>query len=798
MKSLFLMFILVLITVNVVFGNSLNINLDKQVYVPSSKLSGSINLNLSSALDLGISPKITISLGNSREERDIISILKSLEPNLNIQESSINSVNPENEKIFDLDSPKLFILKTTKGSIIDRADFEIEGLSNNGFPFSPYLDVDNDDTIEWIFIGSFNSWSDNSVVPKGLTNKKSNEEIVINDNSFLYCNILDLPFSNLFNISINIIAENIEGNISLGIFDFNPNTETASNKRGTCTLPNNLGNNELSCVINTTIFLNGNHLVCFYNTENSGKYNLILDEIGNTSYRCSSSLLDTDEEKCSFLETGDLFIKSFKPNFLSELRAKVKLSSTVLDNFNEIITNNVENCKEDKNNECNIIIKAASKNNQGSIKLSNLNLEYTKPNSIVSTSRKFYNLEFIQAKILGLGNTSFKNYSLNIPISVFDNFTIPSAIGNSTNMSLIVKLNNLVAEKNIEINTNLVPSTKIIFENSKSILTKLKDNKDINEFLLDSGLDLSLSINILNNYESELDNIEKDSLLSIDAKSEKVERIKGELNLLIKDLPKSVIIKEDISYPRITPEKINEQILGNEKEENILALQDSVTIDTNVKLIRTTDFSDKFSEKTYIKRAITSELSDYFIFEDIPKEVAQTTDSITIGNKDSTIVKTDPLIKWHFTGKGELRYIINGNVLNKIDKIITVVFSQPKEEPKASVCGDNICTEILEDKVSCPVDCKPKYKINWFLIIFLIIILILGIIYFNFFMSKKRLTYVFRKKPLFTTPQDETNLKNYILKSLNKKVPKSLIYKILLKKKWTKDQIDYVFKKINK
>jgi hypothetical protein len=62
-------------------------------------------------------------------------------------------------------------------------------------------------------------------------------------------------------------------------------------------------------------------------------------------------------------------------------------------------------------------------------------------------------------------------------------------------------------------------------------------------------------------------------------------------------------------------------------------------------------------------------------------------------------------------------------------------------------------------------------------------------------MGKRSLKSVV-KKPLFASPADETNLKNYITKALEKKVPKSSIYKILLQKKWTKEQIEFVFKKV--
>ena len=138
--------------------------------------------------------------------------------------------------------------------------------------------------------------------------------------------------------------------------------------------------------------------------------------------------------------------------------------------------------------------------------------------------------------------------------------------------------------------------------------------------------------------------------------------------------------------------------------------------------------------------------------------------------------------------------------MGEISEIKTIVVSSESplitEEFGENSCGDGICTEILEDKISCPEDCTTQFNINWQLVIVLIIILILGLLYFNFFMGKKSLKEIVIKKYPFLSNTDEANLKNFISKSIAKGVPRSTIYKILLQKKWTKEQIDYVFKKV--
>ena len=799
MKLICSLFFVILLSLSIAFGaNSLNLELEKNVYGPFSELKGMCTLKLDDSLDLGLEQKIKISIGDRKEERDALSILMGLDPDLDIQESSIELGNSASQKTFDLSATSLLGIKLPKGSEVSKIDFDVEGVSNNGYPSSPFIDFNNDDKYEWYYKGIFTGWSNEIVNAKGLNENGASEDIIVRDNIFLYCNIIDLPYSNKFNVSAKYTVGNTGGNISMQIFEFDQEVNSAYGKKGDCLLKNAGRATESSCVIETDSFLSGEHLLCFYNSKNEGSYFLNLDRDGEGSFECDSAILD-GEEQCNYLQEGDFFFKVYKPNFQGEFNRIGKFSEFGKAGFEDDLNDYLADCEEDENDDCNIILKIGSENRKGKARLSNLNIEYSKSGGASFITRKIYDVEFVNAKLLGVLGEDFNNYTLNIPLEVFDNLTVPNITANVSTRNVQINLGNLNDQENIQINKNIISSAQSEIDSLRLKLESLKNKNELSDFFRISGIDLEKPINRMRDFKINLDAVNNNLGLGIGERSTEAEKIIEQAKTYTGTFPKEIDIIEDISYPRVYPENIKPEILGRESRESILALQEEVDIDNKIKVVLVKNFDGTTSEKTLIKRTLSSNLGEYFVFEDIPKSVAASAGAIKLSS-GASVVKDDPIIKWRVNGNGEIGYLIEGNALGEISEIKTIVVSSESplitEEFGENSCGDGICTEILEDKISCPEDCTTQFNINWQLVIVLIIILILGLLYFNFFMGKKSLKEIVIKKYPFLSNTDEANLKNFISKSIAKGVPRSTIYKILLQKKWTKEQIDYVFKKV--
>ena len=108
------------------------------------------------------------------------------------------------------------------------------------------------------------------------------------------------------------------------------------------------------------------------------------------------------------------------------------------------------------------------------------------------------------------------------------------------------------------------------------------------------------------------------------------------------------------------------------------------------------------------------------------------------------------------------------------------------------LCPNNSCDSSYgETEENCPQDCKAKASFLPFIIILLILI---GSVFAAYIFIKKP----FKKKIPFKIKTDLEKLKKYIKEQLEKKVPVDKIVRILIGKKWKKEQIIYALKEIKK
>src|SRR3989344_4627026 len=219
MRLKYLLLAVIILNISLVYANTLDLRLDKDLYVPKTSLKGSILLNLTESLNLGFDPKISLSINEKTETKDLIPVLESLDNLLDIKKSEIKGVNPENEKTLDF-GKGIFAFKLQKNSVVNDINFDIEGMLSGQFPYAPFLDFDSDGVFEWFFSGVFRGWKAEFISPLGLGSGRSSEEIFVDNNIYLHCSVIDLPLANIFNVSVLLNTHKVEGSISASIFDF--------------------------------------------------------------------------------------------------------------------------------------------------------------------------------------------------------------------------------------------------------------------------------------------------------------------------------------------------------------------------------------------------------------------------------------------------------------------------------------------------------------------------------------------------------------------------------------------------
>jgi PKD repeat protein len=124
-----------------------------------------------------------------------------------------------------------------------------------------------------------------------------------------------------------------------------------------------------------------------------------------------------------------------------------------------------------------------------------------------------------------------------------------------------------------------------------------------------------------------------------------------------------------------------------------------------------------------------------------------------------------------------------------------------------SYCGDKMCFNDpdvgvnegdKDDNYYCPKDCGGN--IPWTGYISLGVILVLGILWINFYRGpgnffdiSNSFSYALFHKKLFLIEKDRVILKNYIIRALREGFSEGEIRKALLRKGWSKKQLDHVF-----
>lgn len=327
-------------------------------------------------------------------------------------------------------------------------------------------------------------------------------------------------------------------------------------------------------------------------------------------------------------------------------------------------------------------------------------------------------------------------------------------------------------------------------------LQSLQENPELQETLQSLALDIPALISSLNDYDSQIQTTNQDITLSEQEKQGIISNLELQIDSLLENTPRQIQILNKITNLPATPlQDITPGIIPGADEsvmDEIYAMQDKMQAKTDLTTLKLIFFSQQEITASLIAKTITPPVQQGYIIEVIP--IASTPDEINFFGEYEVLSYSPVTLKIPFFEQTLVSYIMQQDVSQQISQIQTgFVPSEMQFEPKIKAqCGDNICTEFLEDAVTCPEDCARK--IPWLVIIIIIIIIIIAILFLHFFRDKITLSFFRLKKgKLFSSKSDKINLKNYIKESLKENISVEKIKSILLSKEWSKEQVDFVF-----
>jgi len=790
-------FLLVLIFFSLfIYANSIDLNLIKTEYSQNQIIEGEINLTINSEIDSSTIFEIKVDTKN-KTMLFTETLTQYLKP-YQVSSEEITGTNPQNSKT--ISKNEYFGIKLPTYAEIKSFKLDLKPSTSIN---SPKIDIGNDNTNDWIYVGDFTSWSDDfSSSPNMNTETIS---VNLDDNGTttnfpLFCELVNLPASKYFQIYAKYKkvkdGDILKARIS-SFVNYAGNLETTGSIE--CTLPPGTSSFEWnSCDITSSLVLSGDYLLCTYSTNahQDTFYQLKADSSSPSSgYKCPLA-----SGSCSNPGGIDYFIKARKGNFNNVLSQTYQISETTPGIMSSKIQNYLQNCQTGTN-ECVVPLKFMADNSE-SLTFENLDIQYKDSTGSTYNYYSLYDARVTSEKIINIDgkNLSQTSFSMSIPISSL-NLTAPNIKGN---FYITIKLGTTTKKKQITIKGNETSSVQI--SNILSLINskKLKINQiKISYPLIAKILNLENNLQKYQSFEDEYNQISSQNL-SESEKSTKEQTLLDSINNYTKNAVNNVILQGNLSDIQvIEPHDITNEISKNPEQTYLLQNKVETKISAREYSV---SFNSGSSEKyIIIEKKITpkEDLNSVYIYEEIPKSIASSVNHIKFDNTNFEIINSDPLVRFFFPSlkKGTtttISYVVKSSLSQgAIYSLKTVLV--PKNgigEEYDYLCGDGICSIPYENEDLCPEDCEKTSKFPWIFFIIGVVVIVLGVFYFNYYKGKGDILSIRHRKTPFSNEKDLISVKNFINKSLNQKIDNKEISKTLMKKGWTKKQILFAFEDV--
>ncbi len=788
------------------------IDLDKGYFKVGEKLSGNVILNLSEYVDSEENLEIILSavfdsVEDSMTLEDVLSNLSLAytlsEEKLELGESAESktlSFLQSGEKSLGVRLPQYSNIESVDMSISAPAESELHDVK---------IDVLNDGEIDWYYLGEMLNWEEEYHAAEDFVEPAMDIKKLV-DNETYYCQIIDFPYSIDYEVTAEYKKTGEGGDIKaiLLTYDDPLYPESASAE---CDLPEQETTSWSSCSISTDYGLAGENLVCVYSSlmdEGNELYSVQVDSAEtDTAYRCTRD--DEGLYSCQKALLSDYAIKVRGATYDKVLNSDIDFGQwqyspeSILWALRKYVGSSepadfTPVCQE---LQCPIEFKFIA-NGSGPMTLSNLDIEYDSVDGPGEINH-FFNIEKIPPKILeiGTGNETTDinetGYTLRVPLSLF-NLTVPESF-DSDNLEPLLTVSFADEEEESTFNVigkdEMAGSELLIHESQEAWDSMLADSDKAKILeMLGKKTTINEAKSGLSTYSERLSSGDSDELQQeiIDYRADYPKQIVFETSLI------------DLAY--IEPDDITSDIVPREKRDETYFFQENVKVKASLSSFVIRDYSGASTNYTWVKKEVTANtaLSKVDVYEIIEKDAAYSVEDIYFQATPSSIVKKDPIVKWFISSlpsgsTEEFNYVVEGDAPFSLSSVKTVVVKteeeEEEEEPEA-VCGDGVCTSILEDEVSCPEDCEEgSNALFWTIFIILIFIIAGGIFYVYKF--KGGFSGLLKKFP-FSNKQELESLLKYIKNSQSKKISDVQIRKRLLDKGWEKKQVEYAFEELKK
>ncbi len=730
---------------------SLNFDLDSSNYAQSSVITGDILLHLNEYT----SPdeEFTFTLDSKTY---VYTFKELLELNNYTIEYEETSFTPENEAlqkniVFTEAGSSYIGFKIPRYSEIKSAVFSLSGSASNGvYPTAVKLDFGAEGTKDWYYLGSFSSFSTNSIQSEDFD---STQEGVgyIRDSETYYCEYLNFPETKNVRVTATYKQLSTNGDIKATILSVPTGNPKAGWSGGSniCDLPE-AGN---SCDIELDYTIEGKYLVCIYSetqvTTEENLYEIPLDTTAetDTGYTCPT----VQDSICQSTDYTNFFISIYPGVYNNSISNSVEVSKweaftdAILTALKYYVGSSPYNgiCKESM---CTVPVNVTS-STAGNLIFSGLIIEY-ESNGITQQTSMFYDLVLPEGNIKAIETQDLSDgVDLKIPID-----KLSLALSNFGDYTLEASFQDLTASTTITIKdaSEIYTPTSLISTATTKLNGYLDENTDEYRalYMLDKTQKIEQTIKDLAELKNQIGFTEDSELLAI-------------IEDTLQDIPWDIAISQTYSTSLILSADEIPSALGD--VETIYYNQEKISVEATTKGIELATYGKESSQYLLIHKEITAnEDIEGLIYEISPisfSNLYYISRPVSISGSQAEYTIS--------LAKGEaldLYYLTDQSISLKE---FNTIFIEAEEEI-ILFCGDGICST---DEI-CDIDCEEESSIMLYLIpIAIIIILSLG-----------ALTIYFLRKKI---PMD-----SFLLKAKAKSLTKDQVVSLLKKKGWADEEIE--------
>ncbi len=771
-----------IITIVMLFLGSVNaveLELVEENYLKNATIVANLKLVVGNYLNPD--SEINVRIDNADVSRISLKDLMDLNQiSYNVTES-IFSISNSSSATKTINDDTLIGIRLPPG-VVNLADVIVSG--NNAE--EPRIDIGNDGTDEWIYLGQRNSFRP-AITGSGVSFGSASGNFILSTINTFLCSKINLPLTKDIKVEAKYKlsdAASTGGNITATLFSIDSDGISASGGSDTCDLPEPDTNLDFrSCTMHLSNVAEGEYYICISTntdrTDGGDLYSIPIDNQQDSSFLCSGDV-GSGMFGCARAQGGDFFIRAYAGQYGRTLNGNTNFTEwqTFPDSIRLMIQAQLTNCAEN----CQIPIKV--KLADGTF---NINRFLVRSGSFETDS--IYSGSFTDSRFTKINNVNASGINLTLSLNWLSL--------NTTNLEyglhrLSLRIGNVEIDKLFSVATTATSSRFNLTKNS--IITA---NNELNELLsknqeilvkLGKKTDVEGAISALRLKISELSNIENQTI-SASEKDQRANEILNITNKLIEKLPRSIIVKGSASDKQVIDlNDLKGFAKFNEKE--LFFEQKNIAGKIEIMVLELTDFSNNKELKTFVNAEATANDNlregEYLLL--IPINLRNKAKGIELNDEKGFKVK-----KAMSRGeKTSFSFNLDGNQLSSFYSFKIIYIPEWIQPNVMAECGNKVCEVPLENKITCPIDCERKFPFK-IMIILIISGIAISLIVYLFTRENKWLTNSLFKKKDKLGP-----IKSYISNCLKKNIPENKIKAALSQKGWSKTEIDAAFKLVKK